>query len=533
MRVVVLSGEGPSFCAGLDFGSFQQMAGGGSAARTEAAGKQPRRDMAEGRITHLGQQVAWVWQELAVPVIAAVHGHALGGGFQIALGADIRIVRARRPALGARGPLGPRARHDRHVRPQPARAARRRQGARRSPAQGRQRHGGATTSGSPPTLTPNPCEDALALAREIAGPQPGGGPRRRRHLLNVAPLADAAAQFAEERRVIGGLIGTPNQVEAVMANFERRDGLHRLSRPWLGDLRSCTSSECWEAVGAVARAGDVAPWRGLNPAPRCKFAGPPTSTHGFRRDVEQEGLDGTRRIKLTENGSSSMLVLHASGQRRPLRPPSRYPTPWIEDDVKLYLASRASTTRASSTTPAASRSWSTSRVGPATTIVQTGLGALCNLEHRGASGAEAEHRRRRRHPRSRCPTGSCGPSPASSCRRPAPTPSGSPSCPVDAEEADKAAAAVEAIVGRRGPRRCSAGATCRSTRRRSARRPRAVMPAFRQLFVADPGGATGHRPRPQAVLRPQADRARADDLERRRASTSRRCRAAPSSTRAC
>ncbi|HAS09194.1 MAG TPA: enoyl-CoA hydratase, partial [Acidimicrobiaceae bacterium] len=44
------------------------------------------------RITHLGQQVAHVWQEVPVPVIAAIHGVALGGGIQIALGADIRII---------------------------------------------------------------------------------------------------------------------------------------------------------------------------------------------------------------------------------------------------------------------------------------------------------------------------------------------------------------------------------------------------------------------------------------------------------
>ena len=49
--------------------------------------------------------------------------------------------------------------------------------------------------------------------------------RGSKHLLNVAPLADAATQFAEERRVIGGLIGTANQVEAVMANFERREAV--------------------------------------------------------------------------------------------------------------------------------------------------------------------------------------------------------------------------------------------------------------------------------------------------------------------
>jgi enoyl-CoA hydratase/carnithine racemase len=86
IRAVVLSGEGPDFCAGLDFGSFQAMRDG---ERLSALVDLPP-GAGPARVT--GQRAAYVWTEIPVPVIAAVTGNALGGGLQIALGADIRIV---------------------------------------------------------------------------------------------------------------------------------------------------------------------------------------------------------------------------------------------------------------------------------------------------------------------------------------------------------------------------------------------------------------------------------------------------------
>jgi enoyl-CoA hydratase/carnithine racemase len=86
LRAVVLSGEGPDFCAGLDFASFQAMRAG---ERLSAAAQLPP---SGGPAKSTGQRAAYVWAEIPVPVIAALRGNALGGGLQIALGADIRIV---------------------------------------------------------------------------------------------------------------------------------------------------------------------------------------------------------------------------------------------------------------------------------------------------------------------------------------------------------------------------------------------------------------------------------------------------------
>jgi enoyl-CoA hydratase/carnithine racemase len=85
VRVVILSGEGDGFSAGLDVSMFQRLA-------ENATGTAAGSDAAAPPIGVLGQRAASVWADLPVPVIAAMHGVALGGGLQIALGADIRIV---------------------------------------------------------------------------------------------------------------------------------------------------------------------------------------------------------------------------------------------------------------------------------------------------------------------------------------------------------------------------------------------------------------------------------------------------------
>ena len=70
-------------------------------------------------------------------------------------------------------------------------------------------------------LSETPRDDAMAMAAEIAGRSPSAV-RGAKELFNRIVNAGAAEQFAEERRVIGSLIGKPQQIEAVMANFENR-----------------------------------------------------------------------------------------------------------------------------------------------------------------------------------------------------------------------------------------------------------------------------------------------------------------------
>ena len=220
IRAVVLSGDGASFCAGLDFGSFQAMAEG---PKSEPGPKNESGmnagAMSEGRITHLAQQVCWVWQEVPVPVIAAVHGHALGGGMQIALGADIRFVHpdtqlsVREVHWGLIPDMTGTLMLSRLVRPDIAKEL----VFTAKVISGKE----GFEIGLATHLAENPHADAMVLAREIAGRSPDAV-RGAKKLLNLQSNDGAAQQFAHEREVIGRLIGQANQVEAVMSHFEKR-----------------------------------------------------------------------------------------------------------------------------------------------------------------------------------------------------------------------------------------------------------------------------------------------------------------------
>jgi enoyl-CoA hydratase/carnithine racemase len=207
IRCVVLSGEGKAFCAGLDMAS---MASGGSG-------------LALGERTddgaNLVQQVAWGWRTLPMPVIAAVHGVAFGGGFQIMSGADIRIAHPQArfairesywglvPDMAGIALWRTLTRDD--VLRELTYTAREFDGAEAL------RHGFVTR------LSEDPLGEAMMLAREIAARNPHAIQGSKR-LYNLAADADAAAVLLAETEEQLKVIRAPNQVEQVRANMEKR-----------------------------------------------------------------------------------------------------------------------------------------------------------------------------------------------------------------------------------------------------------------------------------------------------------------------
>lgn len=217
LRAVVLSGEGKAFCAGLDMGKFSEMAGSkaGKSGATESIVTSTRTPGGANR----AQQVVLLWRELAVPVIAAVHGVAFGAGFQLALGADLRFATAdaRFSAMETSWGLVP----DMAAIPL-MRGLVRDDIARDLVYTGRVVGGDeAATIGLVTRICADPLADALAYGRELAQRNPHAI-RAAKRLLNMAQDAELSSILHAESDEIGKLIGSPNQVEAVHSRIDKR-----------------------------------------------------------------------------------------------------------------------------------------------------------------------------------------------------------------------------------------------------------------------------------------------------------------------
>ena len=216
VRAVVLSGEGRAFCAGLDFTSFQAMAGSDDQATKVEAVVQKDPDMP----ANLVQQAGYIWHVMPVPVIAAVHGVAFGGGLQIALGADIRIIEpnANISIMEIKWGLIPDMSGTqmlRHLVPLDV--------VKELTFTGKIINGEQAVALGLATRTSNtPYEEAMALAKEIASKSPDAI-RAGKKLLNASRMVSVEAGFKMEAQLQTSLLGSPNQVEAVMANMAKRD----------------------------------------------------------------------------------------------------------------------------------------------------------------------------------------------------------------------------------------------------------------------------------------------------------------------
>ncbi len=207
VRCVVLSGEGRAFCAGLDMAA---MAGGGSGIDLTSRDHGP---------ANLAQQVAWGWRTLPMPVVAAVHGVAFGGGFQIMSGADIRLAHPQARFAIREAHWG--------LVPDMAGIALWRTLARddvlRELSYTAREFGApeALSHGFVTRLADDPYAEAMALAAVIAGRNPEAI-RGIKRLYAVAADHDAAAVLQAETDEQLRVIRQPNQIEAVRANIEKR-----------------------------------------------------------------------------------------------------------------------------------------------------------------------------------------------------------------------------------------------------------------------------------------------------------------------
>lgn len=212
LRAVILSGAGRGFCAGIDTGNFTDGPAALEALRADLA--QPVHGTAANRFQH----PCTVWADLPVPVIAALHGPVYGAGLQLALGADLRLAApsARLSIMEAKWGLVPDMGITRLLpRLMPAdRALEAMLTARVIDAPE------ALALGLVTRLAEEPLTEARALARAIAGRNPEAV--RGMKALVAAAWPGGDGHLALEARLQAAILGSPNQIAAVMAETSGR-----------------------------------------------------------------------------------------------------------------------------------------------------------------------------------------------------------------------------------------------------------------------------------------------------------------------
>jgi len=210
VRAVVLSGEGRGFCAGLDFEGFVSMGKGDGIGLLERSKDGP---------ANAAQMTGYVWKQVPVPVIAAIHGVAFGGGLQIALGADIRFAApdARFSVMEITWGIIPDMSGT-----QTLRDLVRLDVAKELTFTGRIVEAPeAARLGLVTRVCDDPLAEAHALAREIVDRSPHAVAAAKQ-LLETAWRGSIEEGLALEEKLQLSLMGTPNQIEAATAKFEKR-----------------------------------------------------------------------------------------------------------------------------------------------------------------------------------------------------------------------------------------------------------------------------------------------------------------------
>lgn len=210
-RAVVLTGAGDNFCAGIDLSIFSEP---GDA--IDPASMAPQGDSHANRF----QRAAFAWREIPVPVICAIRGVAFGGGAQIALGTDMRYAApdAKLSIMEIRWGLIP----DLAISVTASNLLRDDQ-LRELAYTGRVVDAGeALDLGLVTAVHDDPLQAARETAKLIARRSPDAI-RAMKTLFNKRRDLDTARSLALEARLQSGIIGRPNQLEAVRANVEGRE----------------------------------------------------------------------------------------------------------------------------------------------------------------------------------------------------------------------------------------------------------------------------------------------------------------------